>query len=58
MDGETAQQEDKNYSPPTEGIAVGQGWVASRKSFPYMELTPSAAGVHPFVGGDFLRSSP
>jgi hypothetical protein len=34
-----------------------QGWVASRESFPNMEPTPSAAGVHPFVVGDFLRST-
>jgi hypothetical protein len=50
-----AQQNDEDSSPPTEGIAIGQGWVASQKSFRYMEPTPSAPGVHPFVGGDFLR---
>jgi hypothetical protein len=56
MPARWAQQNDENSSPPTEGMAVGQGWVASRKSFPYMEPTPSAAGVHPSVGGDFLRN--
>jgi hypothetical protein len=29
-----AQQEDENDSPPTEGMAGGQGWVSSGESFP------------------------
>ena len=30
-----AQQDDENESPPTEGMAAGQGWVPSRESFLY-----------------------
>jgi len=29
-----AQQEDENDSPPTEGMAEGQGWVSRGESFP------------------------
>jgi|WetSurMetagenome_2_1015567.scaffolds.fasta_scaffold596632_1 hypothetical protein len=36
-----AQQNDENHSTPPEGRAVGQGWVASRKSFPCLGPTPS-----------------
>ena len=29
-----AQHDNENDSPPTEGMAEGQGWVSSEESFP------------------------
>jgi len=53
MPARLAQQEVENDSPPTEGMAGGQGWVSSQESFPSTDPPPPPAAVTPPVEGIF-----